>query len=119
MDAILISDLEVFANHGVYAEERALGQKFLVSLRLEAELADAGRSDSLASSIDYGAVCRLADAFLRENTFKLIEAAAEGLASAILDEFPLVSALTVTLKKPWAPIGLPLACAAVEIRRER
>ena len=31
MDQITIKDLEVYANHGLYKEEKALGQKFLVS----------------------------------------------------------------------------------------
>lgn len=119
MDAIVISDLEVFAHHGVFPEENALGQKFMVSLRLEADLRPAGERDDLSASVDYGAVCRLADGFLRAHVFKLIETAAEGLASEILAQFPTVEAVEVQLKKPWAPIGLPLAYSGVEIRRER
>lgn len=30
-DQIKITDLEVFANHGVFPEENKLGQKFLIS----------------------------------------------------------------------------------------
>ena len=33
-DEIIVENLEVFANHGVFPEETRLGQKFLVSLRL-------------------------------------------------------------------------------------
>ena len=113
MDAIVISDLEVFAHHGVFPEENALGQKLLVSLRLEVDLRPAGERDDLSASVDYGAMC------LRAHVFKLIEAAAEGLASEILAQFPTVEAVEVQIKKPWAPIGLPLAYAGVEIRRER
>ena len=51
-DKIQIDGLEVFANHGVYSEECALGQKFVVSLTLYADLHAAGRSDDLAASID-------------------------------------------------------------------
>lgn len=41
-DRIVIDGLEVFANHGVYPEENALGQKFIVSLVLYADLRAAG-----------------------------------------------------------------------------
>lgn len=41
-DRIVIDGLEVFANHGVYPEENALGQKFIVSLMLYADLRAAG-----------------------------------------------------------------------------
>lgn len=41
-DRITVEGLEVFANHGVYPEENALGQKFIVSLVLYADLRAAG-----------------------------------------------------------------------------
>ena len=73
-DRIVIDGLEVFANHGVYPEENALGQKFIVSLVLYADLRAAGEHDNLDASIDYGSVCHDVDGYLREHTFKLIEA---------------------------------------------
>lgn len=118
-DRISVEGLEVFANHGVYPEENVLGQKFVVSLTLFAELGAAGRTDDLDKSIDYGTVCHLVDAYLRERTFKLIEAAAEGVASELLGKYPQLLGVRVRLEKPWAPIGLPLASVAVEIERVR
>ena len=46
-DRITVEGLEVFANHGVYPEENALGQKFIVSLVLYADLRAAGEHDNL------------------------------------------------------------------------
>ncbi len=69
-DRIVIDGLEVFANHGVYPEENALGQKFIVSLVLYADLRAAGEHDNLDASIDYGSVCHDVDGYLREHTFK-------------------------------------------------
>ena len=63
-DRIVIDGLEVFANHGVYPEENALGQKFVVSLALYADLRAAGEHDSLDASIDYGSVCHDVDGYL-------------------------------------------------------
>ena len=119
MDQIRIVDLEVFANHGVYPEENALGQKFVVSLTLYADLHAAGRSDDLAASIDYGKVCHDVDTYLREHTFKLIEAAAEGVAAQLLSRYDALLGVRVRLEKPWAPIGLPLTTVSVEIERTR
>ena len=45
MDQITIKDLEVYANHGLYKEEKALGQKFLVSAILSLDTKLAGVSD--------------------------------------------------------------------------
>ena len=101
-DRITIDGLEVFANHGVYPEENALGQKFIVSLVLYADLRAAGEHDNLDASIDYGSVCHDVDGYLREHTFKLIEAAAEGVAQMLLRRYPLLLGVRITLDKPWA-----------------
>ncbi len=118
-DRIVIDELEVFANHGVYPEENTLGQKFCVSLVLFADLSAAGTHDDLDASIDYGAVCHEVDTYLRGHTFKLIEAAAEGVAQLLLNAHPQLMGVRVRIEKPWAPIGLPLKNVAVEIERVR
>ncbi len=119
MDQIRIVDLEVFANHGAYPEENVLGQKFLVSVTLHTDLSRAGTTDCLGDSVDYGAVCRLIDATMRENTFSLIERAAEEIAQRILAAYSSIGTVDVELKKPWAPIGLPLAYVSIAISRDR
>ena len=119
LDKIHIDGLEVFANHGVYAEENELGQKFVVSATLYADLRRAGETDDLTASIDYGAVAHAIDEYLRAHTFKLIEAAAEGLAGMLLHDYPALFGVRVKIEKPWAPIGLPLKGVAVEIERMR
>ena len=43
MDEIRIVDLEVFANHGVFPEENALGQKFIVNLVLRGDFSAQSR----------------------------------------------------------------------------
>lgn len=118
-DRVLIDGLEVFANHGVYPEENELGQKFVVSLVLYADLREAGERDDLAASVDYGSVCHDVDSYLRGHTFKLIEAAAEGLADELLRAYPVLLGVRVRIEKPWAPVGLPLKSCGVEIERTR
>lgn len=116
-DEIHIQDLEVYAHHGVYPEETKLGQRFLVTAILYTRTRRAGMQDNLELSIDYGDVCHFVTEFLQTNTYKLLEAAAEHLAEALLDRYALLSGVEIELKKPWAPIGLPLQYASVKIRR--
>lgn len=64
-------------------------------------------------------MCHEVERLLRQRTFKLIEAAAEGVASELLDRHERLLAVRVRLEKPWAPVGLPLRTVAVEIERSR
>ena len=46
-DEIKITDLEVFANHGVLPEENTLGQKFVFTIKLYMDTRIAGKTDQL------------------------------------------------------------------------
>lgn len=116
-DEIHIENLEIFANHGVYPEETRLGQKFLISLTMYLHTREAGRTDDLEKSINYGEVSSFMTGYMKENTYKLIEAAAESLAEELLLRYPLLEGVTLELKKPWAPVGLPLETVSVKITR--
>lgn len=116
-DKITIEDLEIFANHGVFPEENKLGQKFMVSAILYTNTLCAGRTDELAASIDYGAVSHFITSYMQKHTFKLLEAAAEHLAEEMLRSIAHLEAVTLEIKKPWAPVGLPLKTVSVKITR--
>lgn len=116
-DEIHIQNLEVFANHGVFQEETNLGQKYLFSLTMYTDTRKAGKSDCLEESIHYGEVSQFITDYTRKHTRKLIEAAAEDLATALLLHYPLLKGVTLELKKPWAPVGLPLETVSVKISR--
>lgn len=116
-DKIKITDLEVFANHGVFPEENVLGQKFLVSATLYTDTRRAGLTDDLNASIHYGEVSAFIDRYLREHTFKLLERTAEALAEELLLHTKGLVKILLEIKKPWAPVKLPLKTVSVEIER--
>ena len=118
LDKINIRNLEVFAHHGVYREETKLGQKFLVDAVLYLDLRRAGFSDEIRNSVDYGAVCRFITKYMKEHTFKLLEAVAEQLSAALLMEIPQLAQVDLEIKKPWAPIGLPVEDVSVSVSRK-
>ncbi len=117
MDEIRIEDLEVYAHHGVYPEEREKGQTFLVRAVLYTDTREAGLTDRLELSTDYGKVCHFITAWMQEHTCQLIEAVADGVARQILLEFPRIREVELEIRKPQAPIGLPFGCVSVKIRR--
>lgn len=117
MDQIRIEDLEIFANHGVYPEENSLGQKFVISAVLHTDTRRAGLIDDLDASINYGEVSGFITSYVKEHTFKLIERVAEGLAEELLLAYRGLEKIEVEVKKPWAPVGLPLRSVSVAIER--
>ncbi len=117
MDKIHIKNLEVFARHGVFPEENALGQKFVVSAVLHTSTRAAGKTDDLTKSIHYGEVSQFVTEFMEQNTFKLLETVAERLAEELLLRTEHLEKVSLEIKKPWAPVGLPLETVSVEIER--
>ncbi len=116
-DQIKIQNLEVFGKHGVFPEENRLGQKFLINAVLYLPLREAGLGDELEKTADYGEIAHFMTSFMVERTFRLIEAAAEQMAEAVLLQFPMIRKITLEIQKPWAPIGLPLESVSAEITR--
>ncbi|MCR5784933.1 MAG: 2-amino-4-hydroxy-6-hydroxymethyldihydropteridine diphosphokinase [Eubacterium sp.] len=116
-DEIRIEELEVFAKHGVFPEENTLGQKFLVNVIMKTDVTKAAKGDDIHSSVHYGNVCAFISDYMRNNTFKLIETVAEHIATELLLKYNLIKEISVEIKKPWAPIGLPVESVSVKVNR--
>lgn len=118
MDKIIISDLEIYGYHGVFEEENKLGQRFLISAEIETDYRQAAKNDQIDGTINYGELCHELERVFLEENFNLIEAAAMKLARYILHTYEgLATSVTLTLKKPWAPIGKPINYAAVQVKK--
>ncbi len=117
MDEIRIENLEVYAYHGVFPEENKKGQHFYLNAVLYTDTRKAGKSDELADSTHYGLVCEEMDRAMREQSFRLIERAAEYVAKRVLCMFPLIKELELEVRKPEAPVSLPFESVSVKIRR--
>jgi dihydroneopterin aldolase len=119
MDKIIIKNLEVFANHGVHSEEKSLGQLFVVSVEITANIEKAALTDDLSNTIHYGNVCRDIEKFMNHANFNLIETVALYTAKMLFNKYDLIYSIKLNIKKPWAPIAKHLKYVAVEIERTR
>jgi dihydroneopterin aldolase len=115
-DHIDLVGIEVFAHHGVYPEEREQGQPFVIDVRLGVDLGAAGSSDDLEDTVDYGVLVQLIHDVVAGERWHLIERVAQRVAEAVLEE-PRVSAVTVTVHKPLAPVPVKVADVAVTLTR--
>lgn len=119
-DEILLDGMRFYGYHGVNPEERVLGQRFVVDLRLAVDLRQAGERDDLAETVSYSAAYRLVREIIEGEPRDLIEAVAETIAARLLADDPRIEAVTVTVRKPDVAIkGSILDAAGVRIVRRR
>lgn len=118
-DLIRLSGVAGRGYHGVFEHERREGQDFVVDVELEAELSWAGASDDLADTVNYGEIGALVLARIEGEPYDLIEALAHRIAADVLERHRLVDAVTVTVHKPQAPVGVPFGDVEVVVRRRR
>ena len=117
-DRVEIRGLELLAYCGVLDEEQARKQPFRLDLDLYADLSQAGQSDDLAHTVDYGAVTDRVVAQISEERYQLVERMAQRVADLAL-ESPMVSAVTVRVAKLRPPIAVQVATAGARIHRRR
>ena len=117
-DRITLTGLRVRGFHGVFDFERRDGQDFVVDVQLELDLGPAAASDDVADTVHYGELADALAKVIAGEPVNLIETLADRLATVCLAD-PRVSAATVTVHKPGAPIPLEFADVAVTLRRSR
>jgi dihydroneopterin aldolase/D-erythro-7,8-dihydroneopterin triphosphate epimerase len=116
LDAIHIRDLALRCIVGVFAEERKHLQDVIINVTLHADIRAACASDRIEDTVDYKAIKNRIIALVEESSHYLIEALAERVAQACLED-RRVARVAVTIDKPGA---LRFArSVAVEIEREQ
>jgi 7,8-dihydroneopterin aldolase/epimerase/oxygenase len=118
-DAVFVTGLALHAYHGVMQHEAKVGQTFRLDLKLTVDLAEASRSDKLKHTVSYDLVVGTASEAFCARRYRLVEAAAGAVAEAVLEAFPQVRAIAVTVHKPHAPIAATFNDVGVTIERAR
>lgn len=114
-----IDRLALHARHGAKAEERSLGQRFYLDIAVTADVGAALSSDRLEDSVHYGEVIKAATRTFTEREFNLIEAAAAAVADDLLQRFPKIVAVAVTVHKPAAPVAAIFDSISATVERRR
>jgi len=103
MDILHVSSIRCYGYHGVFAEEKRLGQWFNVDLSIGMDLSQAGETDALQHTVDYSAVVEQVKCLIQKECFDLIERLADAVANLVLS-FEMVQTVRVKLSKLTAPI---------------
>ncbi|HEY8058508.1 MAG TPA: dihydroneopterin aldolase [Acidimicrobiales bacterium] len=117
-DRIELRGLRALGLCGILPEEGSRAQPLEVDLDIEADLSVPGASDELGDTIDYSAVCAMAERIVTAERFDLLEALATRLAEAALVDERVV-AVTVAVRKLRPPVPPHLDTCGVRITRTR
>ena len=116
-DTIFVNGLVLHAYHGVMPHEGKVGQPFVLDLILDIDLAEASRTDKLKHTVSYELLVKTASEAFCARRYRLVEAAA--VADAVLDRYPPVRSIRITVRKPHAPIAATFDDVGVIITRAR
>lgn len=100
---LFIKDLEFYAYHGFSDEEQAIGHRYVMQLELRVG-GNSSVTDQLTDTVDYGAVADLAVRTATESKHRLMEHVCHRVGTVLIQDFPLVKILTVTIAKKCPPI---------------
>jgi dihydroneopterin aldolase len=115
-DRVELRGLRLSGICGVLPEEQVRAQPLEVDLDLVLSLAEAGASDDLADTVDYGAVCDVVERVVAEGRPQLLEHLAEQLAAAVLG-LGGIDEVVVAVRKLRPPVPQLLATSGVRITR--
>ena len=87
MDTIFIRELRAEAWIGIYEWEKLKPQTLDFNLEIGVDTHQAGSSDNIGDTVDYGKVVERIRADLKDQHFKLLEALAEHIAKVVLHDF--------------------------------
>ncbi|MNP36106.1 Dihydroneopterin aldolase [compost metagenome] len=119
MDKMVLHRMEYYGYHGVFPEERKLGQRYYIDLELEMDLREAGEQDDLTKTVNYAEIHEVVKDIVENKSFQLIEALGEVIASSLLDNYTSIYALTVKVTKPHPPFDIHFQGVTVELSRTR
>ncbi len=97
-DQVHIEQLEVFGRVGVTENERANPQRLTLTITVWPRTPFDHVQDDITRAVNYSAVCASSRDFVRERSFNLIETFAAGLASHLVQNFP-INQVRIELRK--------------------
>ena len=118
-DQITITGIHGYGHHGLFENERSNGQDFYVDLILNLDLSQAAQSDAIEDTVNYAEITELTHKEITTDPVNLIEKLAYRIAERILSSHPKVKAITVTVHKPQAPVGLKIQDISVVVNKTR
>jgi len=116
MGIIRIEDMEFYAFHGHFKEERIVGNRFLVDLTIETDMRIPAESDNLKDAVNYQRVYEIVKLQMEKKSH-LLEHIAGRILDAIYAEVEGIKKATVKVSKMNPPMGGKIWSVSVVLSR--
>lgn len=104
---------------GVLPEERTRAQPLEFDVVLGVSELASLTSDNLDDTVDYGAVCTRVIEHTQRGGYQLLERLAGAVTDELLDAFPHIGWIELTVRKLRPPVPQDLLSSGVSLTRER
>lgn len=116
MGLIQIENMEFYAFHGHFKEERIVGNKFIVDLTIETDMKVPAESDNLKDAVNYQRVYEIVKAQMEMKSY-LLEHIAGRIIDAVYSEMKGIEKITVKVSKMNPPMGGKIGAVSVILSR--
>ena len=103
---ITLDNLRFYAYHGAEPQEAIVGAWYTVTVSMKADVTQAILTDDLNATINYAKIADVIKAQMQIRS-ALLEHVAGRIAQSLLNEFPTLQSVTITVSKENPPIGIP------------
>jgi dihydroneopterin aldolase len=116
MGLIQIENMEFYAFHGHFKEERIVGNRFLVDLTVETDMKTAAESDNLRDAVNYQRIYEIVKQQM-ELKSHLLEHIAGRILDAVYAEMEGIKKITVKVSKMNPPMGGKIGSVSVVLSK--
>ena len=111
---ITLDSLRFYAYHGVDPQEAIVGAWYTVSISMKADATQAVLSDQLSGTVNYAQAAAIVKQQMLIRS-ALLEHVAGRIAQSLLNEFPTLKSVTVTVSKEHPPVNCPCIKASFSL----
>jgi len=116
MCIIEIEEMEFYAYHGHYKEERIVGNRFLIDLHIEANCNKAASSDRIQDAVNYQIAYKVIREQMKSKSH-LLENIAQRILDALFENLNGIKKATIKVRKMNPPMGGQIKSVSVTMSK--
>jgi len=118
MGKIFIEGIKIYAYHGCFKEETAIGTNFRVDVELDTDLSIPAKTDDIKDAVNYQAVFTVIKEQMAIPSH-LLEHVSKRIMNAVFQAFPSVKKIKLKVSKLNVPLGGQIENVAIQMEKYR